>query len=170
MELLCWKASWYALYLRPGFERVVAHNLQAKGFEEYLPLYRRKNRAATTREVELPLFPGYVFCRFNLGDRLPILMIPGVKGIVGDRKGPAPVNDGELDDIRLILESGARCEPKPFISVGKTLRVETGPLAGLEGSVVMSNNSCRLLVPVKLLHRSVAVEIDRRCLKSVALG
>jgi transcription antitermination factor NusG len=97
-------------------------------------------------------------------------MIPGVKGIVGDRKGAAPMNDREVDDIRLILESGARCELKPFVSVGKTMRVETGPLAGLEGPVVMSNNECRLLIPIKLLQRSISVEIDRQCLKSIAVG
>ena len=171
IERLNGQAFWYALHLRPRFEQIAAHNLQVKGYEQFLPLYRRRNRGSVNvREIELPLFPGYVFCRFSLVDRFTILMIPGVTAIVGDSKGAAPVNEQELDGLRLILESGKQYEPRPFIRVGRRLRVATGPLAGLEGSVAMSNNNCRLVIPVTLLQRSVAVEIDRHWLRPIALG
>src|SRR5262252_6549816 len=85
---------WYALYVRKRFEKVVARNLRGKGYEEFLPLYRRANRwTDRIKEIEFPLFPGYVFCRFNPFDRLPILTIPGVSAIVGFGKNFIAVDE-----------------------------------------------------------------------------
>jgi transcription antitermination factor NusG len=157
---------WYALHVRTRFEKVVARNLQGKGYEEFLPLYRRVSRwSDRTKEIELPLFPGYVFSRFNPHDRLPILTIPGVNAIVGVGKNFLPVQESELDAIRAVLKSGAYCEPWPFLEAGQPVRVEYGPLAGSEGLVMMVKNSYRLVISINMLQRSVAVEIDRDCLK-----
>src|SRR5262245_60511989 len=91
---------WYALHVRTRFEKVVARNARDKGFEELLPLYRRASRwSDRIKQIDLPLFPGYVFCRFNPLDRLPILTIPGVKGIVGFGKNLIPVDEAELNAI-----------------------------------------------------------------------
>jgi len=74
---------WYALYVKTRFEKVVARNLRGKGYEEFLPLYHRTSRwSDRIKQLELPLFPGYVFSRFNAFDRLPILAIPAVNDIV----------------------------------------------------------------------------------------
>jgi transcription antitermination factor NusG len=157
---------WYALHVRTRFEKVVARNLQGKGYEEFLPLYRRTNRwSDRVKEIELPLFPGYVFCRFNPYDRLPILTVPGVNAVVGIGKQLLPVQESELDAIRAVLKSGSYCEPWPFLEVGQRVQVEYGPLAGTEGLVTMVKNSYRLVISVNMLQRSVAVEIDRDCLK-----
>jgi len=157
---------WYALHVRPRFEKVVARNLRGKGYEEFLPVYRRRSRwSDRIKEIELPLFPGYVFCRFNVLNRLPILTVPGVHAIVGIGKIPVPVNEYELDGVRTIVKSGSQCEPWPFIEIGERVQVEYGPLAGTHGIVVMLKNSYRLVISVNLLQRSVAVEIDRDCLK-----
>jgi len=159
---------WYALHVRTRFEKVVARNLRGKGYEEFLPLYSRTNRwSDRMKQIELPLFPGYVFCRFNVNDRLPILTIPGVNTVVGIGKNFLPVEVSELDAIRAVLKSGTYCEPWPFLEVGQRVRVEYGPLAGTEGLVTMVKNSCRLVISVNMLQRSVAVEIDRDCLKPV---
>jgi transcription antitermination factor NusG len=111
--------------------------------------------------VELPLFPGYVFCRFNPADRLPILTAPGVVQIVGVGKVPAPVDDNELAAVRRILDSRLLAEPWPFLNVGERVLVAHGSLNGLEGIIVALKKNCRLVVSVTLLNRSVAVEIDR---------
>ena len=160
---------WYALHVRTRFEKVVARNLQSKGFEEFLPLYRRTSNWSDRKKViELPLFPGYVFCRFNVQNRLPILTIPGVNAIVGIGKTLMPVEEREINDIRAVLDSNSRFEPWPFLQIGQRVCVEYGPLAGTQGIVTMLKNQCRLVISVNLLQRSVAVEIDRDCLKPIS--
>src|SRR5215813_2970670 len=109
---------WYALYVRTRFEKVVARNLRGEGYEAFLPLYRRASRwSDRIKQLELPLFPGYVFCRFNPLNRLPI--IQGVNGIVGFRKNFIPVDEYELNAIRTVSKSGHHCEPCPFLKVGE---------------------------------------------------
>ena len=157
---------WYALHVRTRFEKVVARNLQGKGYEEFLPLYRRVNRwSDRVKEIELPLFPGYVFCRFNPHDRLPILTVPGVNAVVGIGKNLMAVDESELDAVRAVLKSEAYCEPWPYLEVGQRVQVEYGPLAGTQGIVTLVKNTYRLVISVNMLQRSVAVEIDRDCLK-----
>jgi transcription antitermination factor NusG len=164
-------SAWYALHVRSRFEKVVSRNLQGKGFEEYLPLYRTRTRwSDRTKEIELPLFPGYVFCKFDLQDRLPVLMIPGVNGIVGFGKSATPVDPAELDAVRSLMGSGSSCEPWAFIGVGEEVLVESGPMAGTRGIVVRVKDSYRLVISMNLLQRSVAVEIDQQCLKVVSSG
>jgi len=160
---------WYALHVKTRFEKVVARNLRGKGYEEFLPSYKRANRwSDRIKEIELPLFPGYVFCRFNLLDRLPILTIPGVNAVVSIGKKLIPIEESELDAVRTVLNSGNFYEPWPFLQVGQRVSVEYGPLAGTEGFVLMVKNTYRFVISVNMLQRSVAVEIDRECLKPVS--
>jgi transcription antitermination factor NusG len=157
---------WYALYVRTRFEKIVARNLLRKGYEEFLPLSGRPRRwSERNNAIDRPLFPGYVFCRFNLLDRLRILTIPGVNAIVGLGKGFLSVDESELNAIRAVLKSGNYCEPWPFLQLGERVRVEYGPLAGTEGIALMLKDTCRLVISVSMLQRSVAVEIDRDCFK-----
>lgn len=160
--------AWYALHVRPRFEKVVSRNLKAKGYEEYLPLYRRVSRwSDRSKEIELPLFPGYVFCRFNVNERLPILLIPGVNSLVGIGKSAIAIDQVELQGVRAMLQSGSSCEPWPFLQLGQVVRVGMGPLAGTQGIVVRTKDDYRLVISVSLLQRSVAVEIDRECLEVI---
>ncbi len=169
METIEKDVTWGKVRVRPRFEKVVSRNLQAKGYEEFLPIYRRKTRwSDRTKELELPLFPGYTFCKFDATQRLPILMIPGVNSVVGIGKIPMPIDEHEINDVRAVVESGTHFEPWPFLQVGQTVRVENGPLTGTEGLVARVKDSYRLVISVNLLQRSVAVEIDRDCLKPVS--
>jgi transcription antitermination factor NusG len=162
-------ARWYALHVRSRFEKTVARHLQGKGYEEFLPLYSlRRQRSDRTKTIELPLFPGYVFCKFDIGHRLPVLMIPGVNSVVGIGKSPMAVDERELDDIRLVLTSGSRCEPWPYLRIGQQVRVEHGALEGTQGTVESFKNGYRLVISVHLLQRSVAVEIDADCLAPIS--
>lgn len=156
-------AQWYALAVKSRFEKVVARNLEAKGYEGFLPLARHRRRwSDRSKEITLPLFPGYVFCRFDLSsDRLPILMIPGVNALTGFGKEPAVVDPAELGSVRALLESGVHCRPWPFLAVGEKVTVEHGALAGVDGIVTKVRNEYRLVISVSLLQRAVAVEIDR---------
>src|SRR5215813_15647041 len=161
---------WYALYVRSRFEKVVARNLRSKGYDEFLPLYRRSRRwSDRIKEIDFPLFPGYVFCRFNPLNRLPILTIPGVSAIVGFGNNFISVDERDLNAIRAVLKSGNYCEPWPFLQVGQRVRVESGPLAGTEGIVLMFKNTYRLVISINMLQRSVAVEIDRDSLKPLPI-
>ena len=161
------KMLWYALHVRTRFEKIIAQNLRLKGYEEFLPFYRRavRSSAGRVREIQLPLFPGYLFCRFNAINRLPILVIPGVNAVVGTRQDLLPVDESELDAIRAVLNSKAFCEPWPYLEIGQRVVVDRGPMAGAEGIVQILKNKYRLVISVSMLQRSVAVEIDRDCLK-----
>jgi transcription antitermination factor NusG len=161
--------AWFALTVKPRHEKAAATYLDRKGLEAYLPTYRAKRRwSDRVKEITTPLFPGYVFCRFDPVHRLPILKIPGVGAVVGSGSTFHPVEERELANIRTLLASGMHCQPWPFVKVGETVSVERGPLAGVEGIVTRVKNEYRLVISVSLLQRSVVVEIDRDDVRPVA--
>jgi transcription antitermination factor NusG len=162
--------SWYAIQIVSRLGSIASATLRGKGYEEFLPLYRSRRRwSDRIKQLELPLFPGYLFCRFDVTDRLmPILTTPGVIGIVSAGKTPVPVDDEEIEAVRAILRSGFAAQPWPFLRVGSKVYIEGGPLAGLEGIVTDTDKIYRLVVSVSLLQRSVAVEIDRAWARPVA--
>jgi transcription antitermination factor NusG len=153
---------WFALRVKSRFEKKTALHLEGLGLEPFNPLYRSRRRwSDRTKEVDLPLFPGYVFCRFDPNDRLPVLQTPGVVSIVGFGGRPAPVDEEEIAAIQAIVRSGAPALPWPFLREGQRVRLVRGALRGLQGILLDVKSDCRLVVSVTLLQRSVAVEIDR---------
>ncbi len=110
--------------------------------------------------MEAPLFPGYLFCRFDPQHRLPILKTPGVIQIVGYNRIPTPIDEIEIKAIQTLVASGLQTQPWPFLAVGERVRIESGSLRGLDGIVVKMKENHRLVVSITLLRRSVAVEID----------
>ena len=152
---------WFALQVRARHEMGVAEHLRGKGYEWFLPLYKcRKRWSDRVKIVDAPLFPGYLFCRFNPQNRLPILKTPGVTYIVGFNGQPAPVDECEISAIQTLLQSGMPSQPWPFLATGDRVRIESGPLRDLEGILVKFKGDHRLILSVTLLQRSVAVEID----------
>jgi transcription antitermination factor NusG len=162
-------SQWFAVRTASGREKFVATHLQSKGFEEFLPFYRTKRQwSDRTKEVELPLFPGYLFCRFDFNNRLPILVTPGVKLIVGFGKNPTPVPDAEIEALRRVVASGVAAEPhQQYLTVGERVRIREGSLAGVEGILVDVKNSWRIVLSVEILQRSVSVELDRAAIEPV---
>lgn len=153
---------WFALRVKPRFEKTVATSARSKGYEEFLPLYQRRRRWSDRfQSVELPLFPGYVFCQLDPEFRLPILTIPGALHFIGIGRIPAPIEDEEIAALQTAMRCGLWAEPWPFLNVGQQVRLEEGPLAGLEGLLIEVRKKQRLIVSVTLLKRSVAVEIER---------
>ena len=153
---------WYALRVKSRCEKVVATMVQNKGFEEFLPLYQCRRRwSDRVQTVEFPLFPGYIFCRLRPQHRLPLLTIPGALHFVGIGKAPVPIEDAEIAAIQTAVRSGLSAEPWPFLEVGQRVRIDDGPLVGLEGILVGTSKQHRIVVSVSLLKRSVAVAIER---------
>jgi transcription antitermination factor NusG len=161
---------WFALQGRTRNEAGVAEQLNGQGYERFLPLYKvRKRWSDRIKEVATPLFPGYLFCRFNPQDRLPILKTPGVMQIVGFKNGPVAVDESEIQALQTIAAAGAQQQPWPFLTAGDRVRIDSGPLLGLEGILTEVRRSHRLVLSVTLLQRSVAVEIDSALVTAVAL-
>ena len=162
MAETCNGGSWYALAVKPRHEKVVAKLLSYKGLEDFLPQYRDRRRwSDRIKLVELPLFSGYLFCRFSLDNRLAVLSTPGVRAIVGFGKTPSPVPDEEIDAVRTMVQSGLPVSPWPFLREGQVVVIEGGPLRGLEGKLARATDAWRVVVNVDLLQRSVAVTMDR---------
>jgi transcription antitermination factor NusG len=153
-------APWFALRVRPNYEKPVAAALRGKGFEEFLPLVRsRRQWSDRVKMMDLPLFPGYLFCRLNLEERMPLLTTPGFLYLVGVGKNPEPVDESEIEAIQSVLRSGLPVTPFPSLMVGQKVRLKHGPLRGLEGVVTKIANQHRMYVAVTLLKRSISVEV-----------
>lgn len=154
---------WYALRIRSNQEKVVSSILETKGFERYLPLYRAKRRwSDRVKELELPLFPGYLFCRLDMNDAaVPVITTPGVIAITGTGKIPVPIPEEEIEAVRTVIRSGLAVMPWPGLTAGSRVLIEHGPLMGVEGIAVDVEDQCRLVVSIHLLRRSLSVEIDR---------
>ncbi len=156
-------AAWYALRVQQRLANLVSVSLRGKGYEEFLPFcHSRPDLTGIGQKgQEIPLFPGYLFCRFDVRDRLlPILTTPGVISIVGIGKTPVAVSDEEIDSIKTVVESGLHSKAAYFLPTGSRVVLKRGPLAGLEGIVIGLAEKYRLVVSVTLLQRSVSVEID----------
>jgi len=160
---------WFALRVRSNHERVAALHLRGRGFEEFSPTFRtQRQRPDRKKQVDQFLFPGYVFCRLNPHDRLPVLMIPGVVGLVGFGNGPAAIPEKEIESVRKMVASGLLIGPWPFLEAGQTVLIERGPLRGVEGILQEVRHAFRLVVSVHLLQRSVSAEVDRNWIRPVA--
>jgi len=143
--------------------------LSQRGLETWLPLCHVKHRwSDRTKIVDQPLFPGYLFSRFLMADRVRVLQSPGVKQIVGIGVTPAPISASEINNLRTLVDARPVLVPWPYLCAGQKVRVDRGPLAGVYGFVVRAEEgSLRIVVSVDLLQRSVAAEIDRDCVGSV---
>ncbi len=156
--------EWFALRVKPRTEQVVAKMLRGKGYEEFLPLHRERRRwSDRVKTVEAPLFGGYVFCRFDVQRRLAILTTPGVLHVVSIGKVPHPIDQEEIDSIRVLTESGLQLEPWNYLNLGDRVRIVGGPLAGATGILQSVKGEDKLVVSVSLLQRSVAVVVPESC-------
>ncbi len=153
--------DWYALYTCPRHEKRVAEQIEQRRFSCFLPLYRSVRRWKDRRkELELALFPGYVFVRMALSDRMQVLGLPGVVRLVSFNGQPAPLPTDEIEALQTRLSAGLKAEPHPYMRAGRRVRVRSGPMEGLEGKIVRTKDRCRVIFSIDLLQRSVIVEVD----------
>ena len=153
--------AWYALMVKHQHERPLASALRQKGFEALAPFYKTsKHWSDRVKVIELPLFPGYVLCRFRFDQRTKVLDTPGVSRVVSFNGSPAPVSGEEIEAIRVVMTAKAPVRPWPHLKPGDRVRIERGALRGIEGTLLREKDVLRLIIGVELLQRSVAVEID----------
>jgi transcription antitermination factor NusG len=152
---------WYAAQTYANHEKRVQEQLRQRSVDAYLPVYASVRRWKDRRvSLELPLFPGYVFVRLALRDRLPVLQTPRVVRLVGFGSRPAALPDQEIEALRQGLKSDMRIAPYPYLKIGQRVRVRSGALQGLEGILERKKKVSRFVISLDLIMRSVAVEID----------
>src|ERR1035437_10286908 len=150
---------WYALRVKPRYEKTTALALRMRGFEEFVPLpLVRRRWSDRVKELEEPFFPGYVFCRFNAEKRLPVLITPGVLSVIGMGKTPAPVEDAEIAALQTVVASRCRTQTWPYLAVGQMVRIEAGPLAGRGAGGVVVKTCPGGVVRERLLRGAVGGE------------
>jgi transcription antitermination factor NusG len=161
MEASFFEPLWYAVYTNANHEKRVTQQLDKRSVEHFLPLYESPRRwKDRTVRLQMPLFPGYVFVKFALRDRLQLLQIPGVVHLVSFNGHPAPLPQEDIQAIRNCLDRGHQLEPHPYLKAGRRVRVMSGPLKGLEGIILRRKNKTRFVLSFELIMRSLAVEID----------
>lgn len=160
--------DWYAVRVRSNFERATAQSLDCRGIKCFLPLYKaRRQWSDRVKEIDLPIFTGYVFCHLEEPRFLPILETPGVVQVVGTGATPVPVEAHEMAALRQIAGSGKETMPWPYLTVGQRVRLRTGALKGVEGILANADGRVRVVVNIELLQRSVAVSVERLDLEPI---
>jgi transcription antitermination factor NusG len=148
--------------VRAHAERNVQAGLANAGIESFVPWHRMRRRwSDRIRVVEHNLFPGYVFCRSRFEERRLVMNQPGVKQVVSFNSKPAFIPDSEVRALWRTVTSELPIGPWPFLKAGERVRVERGPLAGLEGTLARECSGWRIVISVDALQRSVAVEVER---------
>lgn len=157
-----YQLPWFAIQVRTCREKNTSLFLEKMGYEHFLPVSKCIHRwSDRMKQIEEPLFPGYLFCRMSPNHRLPVLSAPGVIQIVSVGKVPIPVEEEEVEGIRRAVENGLTVTPSPYLQVGDVAQIVQGPLRGLTGIILRTNSQLKLVLSVNLLQRSVAVEVDR---------
>jgi transcription antitermination factor NusG len=160
------QARWYAAHTRARHEKCVNEQLALRFMESFLPVCDSIRRWKDRRiRLQLPLFPGYVFVRVALRDRLQVLQIPGIVRLVGFNGVPAPLEDDEIGKLRRALADGVRVEPHPYLSAGRRVRIREGALAGCEGILKRWKGGLRVVMSIELIERSISLEIDAASLE-----
>ncbi len=165
----CETCRWYAAYTYPRHERSVAKNLSALGLEVFCPTFSVespwKDRRVT---IQRPLFPGYVFTRIQLPDRIKVISHPSVVRLLSLNGIPVPIPDCEIDAIRLCVMTGSRLESHPYLETGVRVRVRQGLFSGVEGIVIRKNSKCGLVVSISAICQAVVLEVDPECLQPLS--
>lgn len=165
-----WEARWYAAYTRANHEKKVRDHLERTSVPSLLPLYETTRRWKDRRKrLHLPLFPGYVFVRIALADRLSVLRVPGVAHLVGFNGLPCALPEEDIEAIQSFLNGGYEVKPHPYLRAGRRARVKSGPFQGLVGIILRTKNRTRFVLSLELIMRSIAVELEGTELEPIEL-
>lgn len=138
---------WYVAQTKPQQSRIAVRNLQQQGFETFAPVHLRRTREG---DHESPLFPGYIFVRFDRdgsNDWKSIHSTIGVLRLLGQTgETPSPVRAGIVEEL---VRLGGRIEDLtqllPF-AAGESVTFTSGPLKGMTGKALqVSTNRVSLL-------------------------
>ena len=154
---------WYALQTRPRHEKIVAHRLEERGVTAFLPMITELHKwSDRKKKVELPLFSCYVFAKFtpNRAERLRVLRVDGVFGLVGSRGEGTPIPDEQIDAVRSLVEAELPWSSHPFLKIGQRVRIRSGALDGMEGILLSRNGDQTLVISIEAIQRSLAVRVE----------
>jgi transcription antitermination factor NusG len=161
---------WYALHVRTRGEVKLQQALSSKGYETFLPTYLESRRYSDRlKKVNAPLFPGYLFCRMDVSNRLPLVVTPGLHSIVGTLGVPQVIEEEEILAIQRVMGAGIPAVPWPYLKAGDRVVVQYGSLKGVEGLLVRGADSDNLVLSIHLLQRAISLEIDRAWVKPLDL-
>ena len=166
-------ARWYACRTRSRAEKQVNRLLAARGVESYLPLVERLRQWADRKKrVAFPLFPGYVFARFELRMMYDVLSTPGVVTIVRANGYPTPLRDEEIESVRILASGVNACQaplqPVEHLDLGQEVIVTQGPFSGMRGLLVEQRGRTRVVVRLSALRQAVSVEVPQEILRSAS--
>jgi transcription antitermination factor NusG len=128
-----------------------------------LPTVTEEHRWSDRKKsVQLPLFSCYVFAKFvpKSPDRLQVLRVGGVLGLVGSQGEGTPIPDEQVDAVRTLVEGKMPWSPYPFLKIGQRVRIRGGALEGMEGILVSCNGNHNLVISVDAIQRSLAVRVE----------
>ena len=153
--------NWCVAYTSANHERRVSEQFLQRGVEHFLPQYESVRRWKDRRMTLLrPLFPGYIFVRLALCDRLRVLQVPGVARLIGFNGSPAILPDNEIDSLKITVAAHHRAQPHPYLALGQRVRIKHGALQGVVGFLVRKKNGLRLVLSIDLIVRSASVEVE----------
>jgi transcription antitermination factor NusG len=155
--------AWYGLHTQSRHEKIVAQRLQERGVTTFLPLVTEVRRWSDRKKsVELPLFSCYVFAKFvpNRSERLRVLRVDGVFGLVGARGEGAPIPDEQINAVRSLIDGQLPWSSHPFLKIGQRVRILSGALNGVEGVLVQRDGDRTLVISVDAIQRSLAVRVE----------
>jgi transcription antitermination factor NusG len=153
--------NWYALHTRSRHEKRVAERLVAQSLEMFLPLHRSRHtwKNGVHVNVDLPLFPCYLFARASIHDRIRLLQHPGVLGFAASSIRPTVISDEEISILRTATEQ-LKAEPHPYLNNGDAVRIVSGPLTGMQGILTRRKQEYRVVLSIEALMRSIVVEVS----------
>jgi transcription antitermination factor NusG len=159
--------AWFAVQVWTQHEHRVNQSLSQKHIDTFLPTKRvLRQWCDRTQWSEVPLFPGYVFARFSAESKLPVVVTPKVRGIVGFGRVPEPIRESEIESIKTIMKSGVPVQSCSELALGAPVEIMSGPLAGVSGILIEKRSVLRLVVAIELINRSVSVEVTPAMLAS----
>jgi transcription antitermination factor NusG len=160
-EALHMVPQWFAAYTTTRHEKAVAQHFAMRNIEAFLPLYKAQRlwKNGCKMNLELPLFPSYVFVRVPVRERVRVLEVPGVLSLVTAAGKPVPLPDADVEALRSSLPF-VKCEPHPYLKVGERARIKSGTLEGMEGILLRKKGMLRVVLSLDLIMKSVAVEVD----------
>jgi transcription antitermination factor NusG len=148
------------VYTRPKAEKKVASMVGTMGFESFLPIQNVcRQWSDRKKSIGLPLFPNYVFVRIRESDRVQLYSIKTIVKFVSIERKPVVVSDREIKVLKQIMQQSEDILPDSYLQSGDKIKILSGPLFGLEGTVIRRNGHDRLLVRVESLLRAFSVNI-----------
>jgi transcription antitermination factor NusG len=160
--------KWYVLFVRSNQEKQVTHHLKSREVEHYLPCYSSVRRWKDRRvKLEIPLFPGYIFVRLRLLERMKTISVPNVVSLVGTKDCPSVISEEEINLVKLGVEHG-KAEPYAYLKKGDRMAITSGVMTGMEGVLIRRQNGMRLIIALDSISKAFMVEVDSACVKPLA--